>query len=434
MKRFHTYYETFGCQMNVFDIEFIESLMLDSGFVSVASPDRADVIVVNTCSVREHAERRAIGRLADLSRHDAVLVVCGCMAQRLGERLFELAPGVDIIAGTDSYVHLPAVARGILESGGRAVLLEVDRAINYPLGTYTGSGSTSRYLAITRGCESYCTYCIVPYLRGAVRSRDSSMIIKEIQSLSQADCREVTLIGQNVMAFRDGECDFTGLLEQIVEKTAIARIRFLTTHPRDVTGRLFDLMAAEPRICPHIHLPLQSGSDRILELMNRGYRCDHYRGIIREGRRIVHGLAVSTDIIVGFPGETDEDFQRTLDAVDEVRFDTAFTFKYSPREGTPAAALGDDVPGDVKRERLRVLNEKIARIRREILATHLGSAVEILLDGTVQKGEYQLWKGRTPRFRNVLVHGDHLKEGDFIEVELKELRNYTYIGVPMRRR
>lgn len=434
MKHFRAYYESFGCQMNVFDIEFIESFMRDKGFVRVDSPDRADVIIVNTCSVREHAERRALGRLADLSRHKAVRVVCGCMAQRLGKRLFDVAPGIDIIAGTDSYADLPAAVMGALEAGGRTALLEIDSTVSYPLGASTSAGATSRYVAITRGCENYCTYCIVPYLRGAVRSRDSSIIINEIQSLSQSHCKEVTLIGQNVMAFRDGTCDFIGLLERIIEETDIARVRFLTTHPRDVTVRLFELMTSESRICPHIHLPLQSGSDRILDLMNRGYRRDRYMGIIEEGRRIVHDLAVSTDIIVGFPGEEDEDFRRTLETVEDIRFEAAFTFKYSHRTGTPAEALPDDVPGDVKRERLRILNERIARIRREILVSNIDTTAEILLDGAVKKGEYHLWKGRTPQFRNVLVHGNDLEEGDCVEVILKELRNFTFIGEPTGRR
>ncbi len=434
MKHYHVYYESFGCQMNVFDIEFIESFMGDKGFVTVDTPDRADVIIVNTCSVRENAEKRALGRLADLSRHNAVLVACGCMAQRFGERLFDLAPGIDIIAGTDSYAGLPAAVMDVLEAGGRAAMLEIDGAVSYPLGLSICSGATSRYVAITRGCRNYCTYCIVPYLRGDVRSRDSSSIINEIQLLSQARCREVTLIGQNVMAFHDGACDFIGLLERIIKETGIARVRFLTTHPRDVTVRLFELMASEPRICPHIHLPLQSGSDRILDLMNRGYRRDRYRGIIEEGKRIVHDLAVSTDIIVGFPGERDEDFRRTLETVEDILFEAAFTFKYSPRAGTPAAKLHDDVPGDVKRERLRILNETVARIRRDILVSNLDTTAEILLDGKVQKGEYHLWKGRTPQFRNVLVHGNDLKGGNCVEVILKELRNFTYIGEPTGRR
>ncbi len=420
--------------MNVFDIECIESFMRDTGFVTVDSPERADAIIVNTCSVREHAERRALGRLADLSRHDAVLVVCGCMAQRMGEQLFDLVPGIHIIAGTDSYADLPAVVKGVLEAGGRAALLEMSSAVSYPLGTSIRSGSTSRYAAITRGCENYCTYCIVPYLRGSVRSRDSSSIIKEIRLLAQAHCKEVTLIGQNVMAFDDGECHFIGLLERIIEETEIARVRFLTTHPRDVTVGLFELMAREPRVCSHIHLPLQSGSDRILNLMNRGYRRDQYVAIIEEGKRIVRDLAVSTDIIVGFPGEGDEDFRLTLETVEDVRFESAFTFKYSPRAGTPAATLRDDVPGDVKRERLRILNERIARIRRDILVSHLDTTVEILLDGTVQKGEYHLWKGRTPQFRNVLVRGNGLNEGDCVKVRLKELHNFTYLGEPTGRR
>lgn len=434
MSRLHAYYESFGCQMNVFDIEYIESSMREYGFDTVDSPGAADVIIVNTCSVREHAERRALGRLADISRYEAVRVVCGCMAQRLGARLFDMVPGIDIIAGTDAYGKLPSAVRGVLDGGGRVALLDVDGSVSYPLGSLTGEGAVSRYVAITRGCENYCTYCIVPYLRGIVRSRSSDSIINEIERLSNANCKEVTLLGQNVMAFRDGACDFTGLLERLVAETGIERIRFLTTHPRDVTVRLFELMAAEPRLCPHIHLPLQSGSDRVLARMNRGYGLERYAGIVAAGKGALPDLAVSTDIIVGFPGESDDDFRRTLAAVEDIRFESAFTFKYSPRAGTPAAEFPDDVPGDVKRKRLRMLNETMARIRREELVSRLETTTEILLDGAVQKGEYRLWKGRTPQFRNVLVRGNNLGEGDFVEVKLKELRNFTYFGEPTGRR
>ncbi len=435
MKTFRAYYETFGCQMNAFDIEVIESFMADEGFSTAGSPDQADVLVVNTCSVREHAERRALNRLADLSRNTAaVLVVCGCMAQRLGERLFEMVPGLDVIAGTDSYRLLPRAIVDVMRTGGRVSLLDADHNVSYPLGLRSEHRPVSRYLAITRGCENYCTYCIVPYLRGAVRSRSISSIIKEIQWLSQSNCKEITLIGQNVMAYHDNEYDFPALLERTAGETSIRRIRFLTTHPRDVTSRVFELMATEPRISPHIHLPLQSGSDRILELMNRGYRRDDYIRTVETARDIVPDLAVTTDVIVGFPGETDEDFRMTLETIDKISFDAAFTFKYSPREGTPAASLHDDVPVEVKRERLRVLNGKIREIRRSILEAHIDSTAEILLDGTVQKGEYHMWKGRTPHFRNVLVRGKHLIVGDFVTVTLKELQNFTYIAETTARR
>lgn len=435
MKNFRAYYETFGCQMNVFDIEVIESFMVGEGFSAVSSPEQADVIVINTCSVREHAELRALDRLANLSRNtDAILVVCGCMAQRLGDGLFDMVPRLDIIAGTDNYRLLPKAIVDVMQTGGRISLLDVDHNVSYPLGERSGHHSVSRYLAITRGCENYCTYCIVPYLRGKVRSRSISSIINEIHWLCQSNCKEVTLVGQNVMSYRDDEYDFPALLERIAGETGIARIRFLTTHPRDVTPRVFELMAAEPRISPHIHLPLQSGSDRILDLMNRGYRRNTYIHTIETARGIVPDLAVTTDVIVGFPGETEDDFRMTLETVDEIRFDAAFTFKYSPREGTPAALLPDDVPMDVKRERLRILNEKIRKIRRNILEGHIDSTAEILLDGVVQKGEYHLWKGRTPHFRNVLVYGNYLKDGDFVTVTLKELQNFTYIAeTPARR-
>jgi tRNA-2-methylthio-N6-dimethylallyladenosine synthase len=436
MKKLTLYSESFGCQMNVYDTDAIVSMLSSGGFDHIKNPADADVIIVNTCSVREHAETRAIGRLNELSRcSDAVLVVCGCMAQRLGDRLFELVPGVSIVAGTDSYKRLPATIAYIAERGGRASLLEIDGCTTYSMEEPGVGTSPSRYLSITRGCENYCSYCIVPYLRGRVRSKEPVTIVHEIRSMIDRGTREVTLLGQNVLAYNAGDVDFTGLLGRIMDETDIFRLRFLTSHPRDITDELFRFIARhEPRICPHIHLPVQSGSNRILELMNRGYSRDRYLGIVDRAREIVPGLALTTDIIVGFPSETEEEFSQTLDLVERARFDSAFTFKYSPREGTAAARMEDDIPTAVKKERLERLNDDVRRIRRNILEGQLGSQSEILLDGWVKKGEYLFWKGRTPHYRNVLIPGDQHENGDVVGVMLKEIRNFTFYGEELSRR
>ncbi len=422
------YLECFGCQMNAFDTEVLESMLEGEGFVISKDPSEADAILVNTCSVRENAERRAIGRLNDLSRHKgAVLAVCGCMAQRLGDRLFELVTALDIVAGPDSYAALPSAISAAVSGEGRKVLVEKDGSVTYRLRSVSGS-SPSRYLSITRGCENYCSYCIVPYVRGTFRSKDACAVIEELGLLEASGTKEVTLLGQNVMAYRSEDCGFVDLLGRILEETDIERIRFLTTHPRDVDNGIFTLMAETDRICPHIHLPFQAGSDRILSIMNRGYTSSVYLDIIDRARALRPDIAFTTDIIVGFPGETEDDFEETLAMVEKVRFDSAFTFKYSPREGTKSAGLEDDVPVEVKKSRLETLNTTIQRIRMEIVAARIGSVEEILLDARVIKGEYQFLKGRTPHFRNVLVESENWNPGDTVSVVLRELSNFTFIG------
>ncbi len=422
------YIESFGCQMNAFDAEVLESMLEGEGFGISSDPSEADIILVNTCSVRENAERRAIGRLNDLSRHeDAVLAVCGCMAQRLGDRLFELVPALNIVAGPDTYTALPSAISSALSGEGRKVLVDEDSSVTYRLDKVSGSSPT-RYLSITRGCENFCSYCIVPYVRGKVRSKDTAAVVDDLRLLAASGAKEVTLLGQNVMAYRSGDCGFTGLLRMILDETGIERIRFLTTHPRDVEDGIFSLMSEDGRICPHIHLPFQAGSDRILALMNRGYTRSDYLAITERARELCPDISFTTDIIVGFPGETDGDFKETLEIVERVRYDSAFTFKYSPREGTGAAGMEDDVPEDVKKERLETLNSSVQRIRREIMGSRLGSIEEILLDARVKKGEYQFLKGRTPHFRNVLIGPENRKLGDIVRVVLKELSNFTFIG------
>jgi tRNA-2-methylthio-N6-dimethylallyladenosine synthase len=414
--------------MNAFDSEVIESMLEREGFSIAGAPEEADAIVVNTCSVRENAETRAIGRLNDLSRHKgAVLAVCGCMARRLGKDLFELVPALDIVAGPDSYRELPGAIASALGGTGRKVLLGEDDSVTYRMDRAKGSSPT-RYLSITRGCENFCSYCIVPYVRGAVRSKPAEDVTAESRILAESGAKEITLLGQNVMAWSSGGEGFTGLLRKLLDETGVERIRFLTTHPRDVDEEIFRLMASEPRICPHIHLPFQAGSDRVLARMNRGYTRSQYLEIIDRAREYRPDIAFTTDIIVGFPGESMSDFEDTLDIVERVRFDSAFTFKYSPRQGTAAAEMEDNVPPEEKRSRLEILNRAIRRIRAEIMAGLTGSVEEILLDARVKKGEYQFLKGRTPHFRNVLLSSEDRNPGDILTVVLKELRNFTFIG------
>jgi tRNA-2-methylthio-N6-dimethylallyladenosine synthase len=261
-----------------------------------------------------------------------------------------------------------------------------------------------------------------------VRSRPADSIVTEVTSLVEHGTKEITLLGQNVLAYRHDGIDFRGLATRVLDTTDVRRLRFLTSHPRDVSTDVFELMARERRLCSHIHLPVQSGSDRILEAMNRGYTRKKYLSVVRAARAIVPELAVTTDIIVGFPTETEDDFRETLDLVHEASFDSAFTFRYSPRSGTAASRMRDDIPLDVKRERLQRLNAAVLGERERILQSRLGTEAEILLDGTVQKGEHRFWKGRTPQFRNVILADDAAREGDIVRVVLRRITNFTFDG------
>jgi tRNA-2-methylthio-N6-dimethylallyladenosine synthase len=423
------YYESYGCQMNAYDTEAISSMLALDGFITVDTPEEADVILVNTCSVRENAEQRAIGRLNDLSRHSgSILAVCGCMAQRMGESLFDSVPGLDVVAGTDTYHELAGSILHAMEGMGRTANTRLDGTVTYSLEEGGFRSGVTRYLSITRGCENFCSYCIVPYVRGSVRSKDPDTILREVRGLISAGAKEITLLGQNVMSYSCANLDFYRLSRLILEETGIKRLRFLTTHPRDLDMRVMQIMADSGRLCPHLHLPVQSGSDRILGLMHRGYTSKQYLDKLREARKIVPDLAVTTDIIVGFPSETEGDFLETLSVVESCRFEAAFTFKYSPRQGTAAALLPDDVKADTKKARLQRLNERIQSIRLDLLESQLCTDWEILLDDKVKKGEYRFGKGRTPHFRNVLVPETEREPGEFFKVRLEKLRNFTFIG------
>ncbi|MDZ7859949.1 MAG: tRNA (N6-isopentenyl adenosine(37)-C2)-methylthiotransferase MiaB [Candidatus Krumholzibacteriota bacterium] len=425
------YLKSFGCQMNAFDTEMIGALLTEGNSRIIKDPQEADIIIVNTCSIRKHAETRAINHLHKLSKiNNAILAVCGCMAQRMGVELKKIVPGIDIISGPDNYKELVSILSGDLDKISNTMLLERNHAATYKLPERCNKeqSKTSKFLSITRGCENYCTYCVVPYLRGHLRSKAPDIVINEIQRMHGNGVKEITLLGQNVMAYQYGGVDFTSLMELILDETDIPRIRFLTTHPKDIRMKLFRLMSADSRVCNHIHLPLQSGSNRILKLMGRKYTREDYISSVEEARKIVPDLAITTDIIVGFPTEDESDFEKTMDLVEYTRFDSAFTFKYSPREGTAAYRMDDNVSIDTKKKRLERLNKRVKEIRYDIFRKLNGRKFKILLDGRTKKGKNHYIKGRTTHFRNVNVNPGSLKEGEFINVKLKKLEGFTFIG------
>ncbi|MFQ6092111.1 MAG: tRNA (N6-isopentenyl adenosine(37)-C2)-methylthiotransferase MiaB [bacterium] len=424
------YIETYGCQMNEYDSELMAGILTRSGYQPSESLDRAEVILVNTCSVREHAERRVFGRLGELRRFKLkdprlVLGLCGCMAQRLGQKIHQKTPWVDLVVGPDAYRHLPTLLAHLNAHPLTDLALSGEETYSNVIPTRIRG--VKAWVAVMRGCDNFCSYCVVPYVRGRARSRPVDEIMAEISELASQNCKEVTLLGQNVNAYQDGNIGFAGLLRRIDRVDGLYRIRFTTSHPKDMGDEIIDAVAEGDRICEHLHLPLQSGSTRILRAMNRRYTADEYLGLISKIRKIIPAVSVTTDLIVGFPGESDDDFEATVEMVEAIGFDSAFTFKYSPRPGTEAADLADDVPEAVKSQRL----ERIIALQRAI--THqknrglIGQVVEVLVEGESKKGNGQL-TGRTRTNKTVVFDSQQAKVGSLISTKIVDARGWTLWG------
>jgi tRNA-2-methylthio-N6-dimethylallyladenosine synthase len=409
----YLYIYTIGCQMNVYDSEQMAMALAPLGYVPALSPGDADMVIVNTCSVRSKAEQKAfsiVGRLEDAKRRrpGLIVAVAGCVAQQEGARILTRAPHVDLVFGTRAVRRLEALVRQI-ESGRRPIVdLEMDGGPGEAEGPLEPSDreGVSRFVTIMRGCDNFCAYCVVPHVRGRETSRPPNSILSEIEALVAAGAREVTLLGQNVNSYgaKEGLCSFTELLERVNMVEGLARIRFTTSHPKDLTDGLIQAFARVEKLCPHIHLPVQSGSNRILERMNRRYTREHYLDNVAKLRNSCPGIAITSDMIVGFPGETQTDFETTLDLVQEVQFDGLFAFMYSDRPHAPSSQLPGKVPVRDQRERLQALlklQHEITFARNRALA---GSVQEVLtegfskhqaLGGRPEKSQVQ-WTGRTP--------------------------------------
>lgn len=379
------YIRTFGCQMNVHDSEHISGVLTKSGYSPAETMEDASTVVFNTCCVRESAEDRVWGNLSTIaSRPDgpAVVAVCGCMAVRHGVEILRRFPGVRLVFGLDALERLPELLRACRDAPicdlGDMSSARID---GLPA---TRRSSSRAWVPVSHGCDNRCAYCVVPSVRGSQRSRPPDEVVAEINRLAEEGVVEVTLLGQNVNSYgRDlaGGEDFAHLLKRIASVPGVGRVKFETSHPRDLTDGLLEVMSAGGSICEYLHLPLQSGSDRVLEAMNRGYTRDYYLARAHRARELVNGLALTTDIIVGFPGETERDFNETLDLVRQVEFDSAYTFIYSPREGTPAYHLDDDVPSDVKHRRLEELSRLQTEITSRRLSMIVGKDVEVMVEG-----------------------------------------------------
>src|SRR6185312_2318877 len=364
-RRQTVYIETYGCHMNVSDSELMYGHLEEVGYTPVGGPDGADVILVNTCAIRDHAEQRVIGRLGELKRfmgRDTVLGVTGCMAQRLGPALLARARHVQLVIGPDGYRALPSLIEGA-RAGERVARVDFDLEEHYEDFSARRFEGVRAWIPVQRGCDYKCTYCIVPMTRGPERSRRLADVVREAREIAEHGTSEVTLLGQTVNSYHDGIHDFADLLRAVGAVPGVRRLRFTSPHPNDFSPRVLDAMASTAAVCEHVHLPMQSGSTRTLRRMLRRYTREDYFACVDRLRRAVPGVALTTDIIVGFPGETDDDFAETLTAVDAVGFDDAYTFKFSPRPGTAATRLppSESVPDEQASDRLGTL---IAAVRR----------------------------------------------------------------------
>ena len=426
--------ETYGCPMNVGDTEIIISILQQHGYIYTETLSEADVVLINTCSVRDNAEQRIWGRLSEMrrlkkSKPSLLVGIVGCMAERLKEQLLEGNTGVDLVAGPDTYRDLPNLLKSA-EAGSKGVnvLLSTEETYAEIAPVRIDKNGVSGFIAIMRGCNNFCSYCVVPYTRGRERSRDCDTIVAEARQLFENGYREVTLLGQNVNSYRFGEVDFPELMRRVAAVSPLLRVRFATSHPKDMSDRLLEVMASMPNICRAIHLPAQSGSTAMLERMNRKYTREWYLDRIAAIRRYMPDCAITTDLIAGFSGETEEEHQETLSLMREVGYDFAFMFKYSERPGTFASKhLPDNVSDEVKSRRLQEIIALQNELGLESYRKDVGKEFEILVEGASRRNEEQLF-GRTSQNKVVVFdRGDH-KAGDYVRVRVTACTSATLLG------
>ncbi|MDW7643633.1 MAG: tRNA (N6-isopentenyl adenosine(37)-C2)-methylthiotransferase MiaB [Desulfuromonadales bacterium] len=434
-KRF--YLETFGCQMNVVDSERIVALLEGIGYRQVEAPESADLVLLNTCSIRDKAERKVyghLGRFKPIKEENPALIigVGGCVAQQEGQRLLDKLPYLDLVFGTHNVHKLPDMVRDVEENRARCLETEfLDRDTRLRLFPDRAPGeSVSRFVTVMQGCDNFCSYCIVPYVRGREVSRPSAEVLDEVRHLAGQGVREVTLIGQNVNSYgrkEEGEISFAQLLHRVQEIEGIERIRFTTSHPKDLSDELIDCFGALDKLCWHLHLPVQSGSDRILHSMNRGYTREQYLRIVRRLREVCPEIRITSDIIVGFPGESEADFADTLSLMEEVRYADVFSFLYSSRPETAAAKLKDDLTPEIKQQRFGRLITLQESASASIWAADQGNVLDVLVEGESRQGGGQLF-GRTTWNRIVNFHGSRDLIGQIVPVRIKRVYKNSHLG------
>ncbi|TAJ14237.1 tRNA (N6-isopentenyl adenosine(37)-C2)-methylthiotransferase MiaB [Marinilabiliaceae bacterium JC017] len=430
------YIETYGCQMNVADSEVVASVMEMDGYGVTYEQTDADAIFINTCSIRDNAEQRVLGRLAQFKalkkkKPHLVIGIIGCMAERVKDKLFK--EGADIVVGPDAYLDLPNLI-GMAEQGEKAINVELSTTETYAdvLPARLGKGRISGFVSIMRGCNNFCSYCIVPYTRGRERSRQPESILKEIADLQSRDYKEVTLLGQNVNSFlwkeENQTVTFPQLLEMVAEQFPKMRIRFTTSNPKDMSDETLYAIAKHPNLCRHIHLPLQSGSDNILKLMNRKYNSEWYKGRIEAIKRIIPDCSITTDVFTGFHSETEDDHKATMALMEWSGFDLAYMFKYSERPGTYASKhLPDNVPEEIKSRRLQEIIDMQNKISAESNKRDINKTFEVLVEGVSKKSKEELF-GRTSQNKVVVFPREDFKPGDFVTVRITDASSATLKG------
>lgn len=436
MSKNKIYIETYGCQMNFADTELVMGILKNQNYELTKEINDANVILLNTCSIRDNAEQKIYSRLEHLRgikrrRNGTVVGILGCMAERLRKNLIEEKKIVDLVVGPDEYRRIPEFIDTAF-AGGKGIGVKLSRTETYDdIVPYREDGLNA-WISVMRGCDKFCTFCVVPFTRGRERSRSLNSIVSEIKQLSERGFKEVTLLGQNVNSYSDNESaaggDFADLLAAAAVVDPSIRVRFTTSHPQDLSDKLLYTIAEHPNICNYIHLPVQSGSNRILELMNRTYTIEHYLNLIERARTIIPGVSFSTDIISGFPTETDEDHLMTLDVMRKVRYDGAYMFKYSPREGTKAFEMDDDITEEIKAKRLNDIIDLQHQISFEINQSQIGTEEIILVEGNSKKSDDFL-AGRTDTNKIVVFPRDEkISTGDYVKVKINRATSGTLFG------
>jgi tRNA-2-methylthio-N6-dimethylallyladenosine synthase len=429
------YIETYGCQMNVADSEVVGGILNTEGYSFTKDLDNADVILVNTCAIRDNAEQRIYGRLGLFSRHKrerpgVIVGLLGCMAERLRVQLVERDRVVDLVVGPDEYRKLPAMIDQAYQ-GERGIAVRLSRVENYEDILPLRTEGISAWLSVMRGCDKFCTFCVVPFTRGRERSRSLTSVVDEVRLLAEQGFKEVTLLGQNVNSYRDGESDFADLMQAVAAVNPGIRVRFTTSHPQDMSDKLIETIAATGNICKYIHLPVQSGSNRILALMNRSYTVEHYLALVEKIRKAIPGVSLSTDIISGFPTETLDDHRATMSLLKEVQFDGAYTFKYSPRENTRAWQMIDDVSEDEKGSRVNEIATLQHEISFELNRRLIGTTLQVLIDGESRKSPSE-WSSRTDTNKTVVFPRGDERVGEYVDVLIQRANSATLLGSRVR--
>ncbi len=426
------YVETYGCQMNFADTEIVNGVMGKYGYSVTDDIDESSVVLINTCSIRENAEARVYQRLTEIKKYKRknpklVVGIIGCMAERLRSDLIDKTKLVDLVVGPDEYRKLPYLVENLIDTGEKGIAVRLSRVETYDDITPLRKEGIAAWLSVMRGCDNFCSFCVVPYTRGRERSRPLEGVANEVRQLWNEGFKDVTLLGQNVNSYRSGEYDFADLLSECAKAVPEIRIRFTTSHPHDLSMKLLETIAEYDNLCKYIHLPVQSGSDRVLKLMKRNYTIEHYLGIMENIKKILPEASISTDIISGFCTESEEDHKMTLDIMNEVKYDGAYMFKYSPREKTKAWALKDDVDEETKTRRLMEIVELQRNISHDKNSQLIGKSFEIVVESVSKKSDEML-SGRTDGNKSVIIPKNGTKIGDKVMVKIMKANSATLFG------